>query len=74
MAGVEVPLQQANIIYFTTKVGSVKKKERHSDVTQFGSDLVVFSCDSVSAHVTVEIVLWFGDPGQPKTTTNDHTD
>ena len=37
--------------YFTTKVGSLGKKERRSDVTQFGSDLVVFSCDSVSAHV-----------------------
>ena len=43
--------------YFTTKVGSLGKKERRSDVTQFGSDLVVFRCDSVSAHVTAEFLL-----------------
>ena len=59
--------------YFTTKAGSLGKKKRHSDATQFGNDLVVFSCDSVSAHVTVDI-LRFGDPGQPKTVTNDPTD
>ena len=39
--------------YFTTKVGSLGKKERRSDVTQFGSKVAAFSCDSVGAHVTV---------------------
>ena len=47
---------------------------RRSDVTQFGSGLVVIRRDSVNMHVAVEILLWFGDPGQPKTATNDLTD
>ena len=60
--------------YFTTKVGLLGKKERRSDVTPFRSDLVVFSSDSVSAHVTIEFCLWFGDPSRPKTAINDPTD
>ena len=59
--------------YFTTKVGSLGKKERRSDVTQFGSDLVVFSCDSICAHVTGDFV-WSSEPSQPKTPINDSTD